>query len=141
MKKNSSSVAFWKNQIFFQKFRSVKNFKNSFQLKWRLFMSAKRAYIKLFYITSTLGTISHFPFFPAKTMVLGSQHWAGLLKNFAFLEDTLSLTKKIQYDFWESPTTYLTDVDLKYILPVNGLFPFFWSKLASNMSSSESKLR
>ena len=81
-------------------------------------MSAKKAHIKLFYITSTLGTISHFPFFPAKTMVLGSQHWAGLLKNFAFLKDTLSLTKKIQYDFWESPTTYLTDVDLKYILPV-----------------------
>ena len=85
-------------------------------------MSAKKAHIKLFYITSTLGTISHFPFFPAKTMVLGSQHWAGLLKNFAFLKDTLSLTKKNQYDFWEYPTTYFTDVDLKYILPVNAVF-------------------
>ena len=81
-------------------------------------MSAKRDYIKLFCITSTLGTISHFPFFPAKTMVLGSQHWAGLLKNFAFLEDTLSLTKKIQYNFWESPTTYFTDLELKNKLPV-----------------------
>ena len=65
-------------------------------------MSVKRAYIKLIGITTTLGRISHFPYFPAKTNLSTEQDFWKT----AFLEHTIYLTKKTQYDFWESPTTY-----------------------------------